>query len=822
MSQNTSADLSLEGETLANDYHWRSTKAKQQLRDRFGRWISLGANVRWRSNGQEQSGVVTSVVDGKAYVDRKNSDGSTTQEILTPNDIRVLASKATLPMDGTTVQDAKNNFADALKTPAVNDILKAKGQVRIEGANGYMLTTQEKKPKDETNPWLYQLFAPGGRSLGQYASEDAIGDFDGMVADDQAGQGADTSPDGGGEAPATGDAPAGDAPAAPAGGGVVASGTERPFRVPEGIKSAISAAISNPTTEFSATDLEIATRLANDSSVSLSDVQWIHGYFESSDPFESIRGGFKGRKWASKIVDPGNETPDLPSECGDTGHPKYMFDDDVFAYFAVGQEFGSTIAHTLLSVDYESGSVYAWGPEGFTLIPDLDMSEVDEPQLTPVDEMTAEEVAKWIDSNDSGINLVDIFPEERNLYTAASSELDYDEIDASFAIIADAAGYTPDERSNNAKKQKRAGGGKFGEEPDALPQQEKAAPVVKARLPIVLPVVADPIARITDFISTAAEAPVAPTEAPPAPADAPVVAAGEPVQGAPAPEYDETDQATEDAATGPKDEAIYFAIVDEVDKQAVLDAFSIVKKNGQPEAWIRQMSKWVLSPDTIANLTGSTPPTVVEMAIPEPVKTVLAQIDAHDAGGDTVQAPTAEQLPQAGEVPIAASGFARPDGSLPILGTEDLQEAVVASAATTDIFVKAHIRKRARALNRMDLVPVEWREFTLAEKGELAAAETVFGEFGEIVASGVPGVADTPSDFKNAAKLKAYWTTGRGALKIRWGTKGDLTRAHRHLAKYVGIDRAWGLAQSYHHSLFGVYNYTHDIATGQYSPRGKK
>jgi hypothetical protein len=123
----------------------------------------------------------------------------------------------------------------------------------------------------------------------------------------------------------------------------------------------------------------------------------------------------------------------------------------------------------------------------------------------------------------------------------------------------------------------------------------------------------------------------------------------------------------------------------------------------------------------------------------------------------------------------------------------------------------------------MDLVPVEWREFSLAEKGELAAAQTVFGEFGEIiVASGVPGIADTPLDYKNAMKLQAYWTTGKGALKIRWGTKGDLTRAHRHLSKYVGVERSWGLAQKYHHSLFGVYNYTHDVATGQHSPRGKK
>jgi hypothetical protein len=210
------------------------------------------------------------------------------------------------------------------------------------------------------------------------------------------------------------------------------------------------------------------------------------------------------------------------------------------------------------------------------------------------------------------------------------------------------------------------------------------------------------------------------------------------------------------------------------------------------------------------------------MDIPEPVKTVLAQIDAHDAGQENpASQPTDEEMPQEGEVPIAASGFSLPDGSLAILDSDSLVEAVTASAGTSDIFVKAHIRKRARALNRMDLVPEDWREFSLAEIGELEASETIFGEFGEIiVAAGIPGIADTPSDFKNAAKLKSYWTHGKGALKIRWGTPGDLTRAHRHLARYVGIEESWALAQSYHQYLFGVPNYTHDVATGQH--KGKK
>jgi hypothetical protein len=67
-----------------------------------------------------------------------------------------------------------------------------------------------------------------------------------------------------------------------------------------------------------------------------------------------------------------------------------------------------------------------------------------------------------------------------------------------------------------------------------------------------------------------------------------------------------------------------------------------------------------------------------------------------------------------------------------------------------------------------------------------------------------------------------YWAHGKGAAKIRWGTKGDLTRAHRHLSKYVGPKLAWGLAQNLHKRVFGVINIVHDRATGQYEGRGKR
>ena len=60
----------------------------------------------------------------------------------------------------------------------------------------------------------------------------------------------------------------------------------------------------------------------------------------------------------------------------------------------------------------------------------------------------------------------------------------------------------------------------------------------------------------------------------------------------------------------------------------------------------------------------------------------------------------------------------------------------------------------------------------------------------------------------NAEKLRRYWTRGKGALKIRWGQKGDWSRCVRHLAKYLG-PRAKGYCQLRHKEALGFYTATH-------------
>jgi hypothetical protein len=193
----------------------------------------------------------------------------------------------------------------------------------------------------------------------------------------------------------------------------------------------------------------------------------------------------------------------------------------------------------------------------------------------------------------------------------------------------------------------------------------------------------------------------------------------------------------------------------------------------------------------------------------EVLKAVLAQVDGHDSSPDAMptDAVSDEEPPS-----VQASG------RLEILDVEDLKEFVSSLPAEPDDATKIYARRRASAFNRLDIIPEAWRVASAAERGmELASESPLFGEFGQVlVAAGHPfdGV-------KGAERLKKYWTVGEGAAKIRWGTKGDLTRAHRHLAKFVGPDRAWGLAQNYHEVVFGMSNIKHDKLTGQYEGRGK-
>lgn len=90
------------------------------------------------------------------------------------------------------------------------------------------------------------------------------------------------------------------------------------------------------------------------------------------------------------------------------------------------------------------------------------------------------------------------------------------------------------------------------------------------------------------------------------------------------------------------------------------------------------------------------------------------------------------------------------------------------------------------------------------QQDERLQAAAVYGPYGEIIAAGIPGIADTPGDVAAAERLKLYWTVGKGGAKIRWNTPGDWTRAYRYLRKYMG-PRAKGYVSNLHKLMTGVW-----------------
>lgn len=69
-------------------------------------------------------------------------------------------------------------------------------------------------------------------------------------------------------------------------------------------------------------------------------------------------------------------------------------------------------------------------------------------------------------------------------------------------------------------------------------------------------------------------------------------------------------------------------------------------------------------------------------------------------------------------------------------------------------------------------------------------------------------MADTSPGDGNAETLRRYWTEGKGAAKIRWGTPGDFDRCVRELGKYMP-GQAKGYCNLLHHRALGYYPATH-------------
>lgn len=65
-----------------------------------------------------------------------------------------------------------------------------------------------------------------------------------------------------------------------------------------------------------------------------------------------------------------------------------------------------------------------------------------------------------------------------------------------------------------------------------------------------------------------------------------------------------------------------------------------------------------------------------------------------------------------------------------------------------------------------------------------------------------PGWVTNPEETE---RIHRYWTKGKGAAKIRWGTSGDFTRAVRYLRKYIEPQYLNRTAAQWHHDALGYW-----------------
>jgi len=146
--------------------------------------------------------------------------------------------------------------------------------------------------------------------------------------------------------------------------------------------------------------------------------------------------------------------------------------------------------------------------------------------------------------------------------------------------------------------------------------------------------------------------------------------------------------------------------------------------------------------------------------------------------GETADGLTARSFDTAKRKAMAKRHTAMPDGSFPIANAEDLRNAIQAIGRAKDPDkVKAHIRRRAKALGLTSLIPESWT--ASAEPDAVTAARG---------RPSPPGTHDAPGWLthpRETQRLRTYWTKGEGALKIRWGQGGDFDRCRRQLRKYV-------------------------------------
>lgn len=589
---------------------------------------------------------------------------------------------------------------------------------------------------------------------------------------------------------------------------------ERGFNVPRTVRDSVKDALESGRDHLMPHELSIAEEISSGKMVYKEHIEWLQEFFSAIDVQYLLHGGDNAREWLDKV-----DSPEAQVSSGFSGREDWVF-------FVTGPTEDSPMADTVYSIDPKSENLYKWSGK-WEDQGSVYSSDITEPMITEVDCTTAKGVAEWSmrhPAAETSVNIRTLDPVEYNIFRKAEYALDYKLMDRVTEYITLPTGEDPDlirERSKNAKGQVRDSSGRFG---GGGSSTSKAAPAPadggatphavgsdgtkpetgkdrSTRLAAKYQEVVTQLdsARTDDEAvrerinttqvratldegtrNSAQSADIFLKEFQRGEADEvdsrdkdnrPRTSFADEASYEPDPEY----TAPTDISGLPESSRAFVAIVDKDDHNAVLNLAVLAKVEGKVHAFVRMNSAWYSAPELIAKFETTSPPFLVKLEDKEQIASVIEQIDSGDLGAD--------ERNQASEEEEAIAAAMK---SYEISGDEaDARDAVILASLTGN----------HRLLTR---------EVIVASGLGLLDARSVDDYGTVLVAAGVPGIADTPSDYAAARRLKNYWLHGAGAAKIRWGTPGAWTRCVRHLSKYMG-PRAKGYCQLRHKDATGYY-----------------
>ena len=591
---------------------------------------------------------------------------------------------------------------------------------------------------------------------------------------------------------------------------------ERGFNVPRTVRDSVKDALTTDRDHLMPHELSIAEEIASGKVVYREHIEWLQEFFSAIDVQYLLHGGDNAREWLNKV-----DSPEAIVSSGFSGRDDWVF-------FVTGPTENSPHADSVYSIDPKTEHLFAW-TDKWEDKGSVYTSDIDRPMVMEVDFTTAKGVAEWSmrhPSTEDTVNVRTLDPVEYNIFRKAEFGLDYKLLDRVTEYITVPTGTDPElirERSKNAQGQVRDSSGRFGgggssssgsapadggSTPQAVGTDGNKPETTAERSKRLAGKFQEAVSQL-DSARTDEEAVHERIESGQVratldkgtrnSAQSADVFLKE-FQRGEADEVDNRDKENrpkttfaDEASYEPDPDAItptdisglpessraFTAIVDKDDQNAVLNLAVLAKVEGKIHAFVRMNSAWYSAPELLARFQSTDPPFLVKLEDEEQIASVIEQIDSGDLGAEDREE---EEAPESDEEAIAA-----------------------AMAAYYEYKDESHARDAVILASMTGNHHLLTREIVLASGLGLLDARATDDYGMVLVSAGVPGIADTPSDYAAVRRLKNYWLHGAGAAKIRWGTPGDATRCHRNLTKYLGPKRAWGYCNELHYTANGFY-----------------